>query len=581
LNHVSRRAFVGGATAMAASVASRAVSNAATTDLKASRNSKASNFFDLIRLPDQVYISVEGPPQQQRGLAMIRSGPRWQARGVEVTTDIGLRSTQVSITAPSAPLTRIQLRWNLKPTASLLYMGDAWERSYGDLAWRTVVPDRAMPWYFAAHDGRTTHAYGVMTAPAALCFWQVDPRGVSLWLDISNGGMGVMLGQRELAAATIVSREGNADEHPAHAIAEFCKQMCPHPRLPTGPVYGTNNWYYAYGNSSAEAVLRDTDLVVGLAPKSGPKPFSVIDGGWEGDGAGVGANASVVNPRFPDMRRLSEDIRNRGARPGIWIRPALAPRDTNPALLLPMSRFQSAGGNEPAFDPTVPEALQAVIEKMKRVVAWKYELVKHDFSTYDLLGQWGFNMGAQPARPGWSFHDRSKTSAEILLDIYRALRVAAGDDTLLEGCNTVGHLSAGLFELQRTGDDTSGRDWERTRRMGVNTLAYRLPQSGTLFMNDADCVGITKAIPWEMNRQWMDLVARSGTALFVSPGPEATGSEQRSAIEQAFAIAASAKSGAYAADWFSDTTPEVWKFSDGGEQRYSWCGESGCSPFTI
>ena len=70
--------------------------------------------------------------------------------------------------------------------------------------------------------------------------------------------------------------------------------------------------------------------------------------------------------------------------------------------------------------------------------------------------------------------------------LYQTLRAAAGDAVLL-GCNTMGHLGAGLFEIQRTGDDTSGHVWERTRRMGVNTLAYRLPQNGTFFTCDADC----------------------------------------------------------------------------------------------
>ena len=46
------------------------------------------------------------------------------------------------------------------------------------------------------------------------------------------------------------------------------------------------------------------------------------------------------------------------------------------------------------------------------------------------------------------------------------------------------------MHLNRTGDDTSGRIWERTRRMGVNTLAFRLPQHNTFYHIDADCVGI-------------------------------------------------------------------------------------------
>jgi len=114
---------------------------------------------------------------------------------------------------------------------------------------------------------------------------------------------------------------------------------------------------------------------------------------------------------------------------------------------------------------------------------------------------------------------------------------------MLIGCNTIGHLAAGLFEIQRTGDDTSGKEWERTRRMGVNTLAYRLPQHGAFFVMDGDCVPITTATPWEKNKQWLDLIARSGTALFVSPEPRAIGPEQRQALKEAFEVAASKPTG--------------------------------------
>src|SRR5205085_896966 len=77
-------------------------------------------------------------------------------------------------------------------------LGDAWERGYGDLEWRGWAPDRVMPWYVATTDGSGTHAYGVRTGAAALCLWQVDPEGVSLWADVRSGGVGVRLGGRLL-----------------------------------------------------------------------------------------------------------------------------------------------------------------------------------------------------------------------------------------------------------------------------------------------------------------------------------------------------------------------------------------------
>ena len=59
----------------------------------------------------------------------------------------------------------------------------------------------------------------------------------------------------------------------------------------------------------------------------------------------------------------------------------------------------------------------------------------------------------------------SKTNAEVILYLYRSIRDAATDMYVI-GCNTVSHLAAGVFELNRIGDDTSGKEWDRTKENG-------------------------------------------------------------------------------------------------------------------
>jgi alpha-galactosidase len=118
--------------------------------------------------------------------------------------------------------------------------------------------------------------------------------------------------------------------------------------------------------------------------------------------------------------------------------------------------------------------------------------------------------------------------------------------------------------------------------MGVNTLAFRLPQNRAFFIVDADCVPLTKAIAWEKTRMWLDVVARSGTALIVSPEPGAVGAEQKEALREAFAIAASAPA-AVADDMLQSNAPERWTFQQNGgikKANYSW-DEDGASPFSI
>ncbi|HEX4228330.1 MAG TPA: hypothetical protein VHZ07_06650 [Bryobacteraceae bacterium] len=561
---ISRRSMLSGALSLASIAQADAETNAPSA-------ASSSGFLDLLRNPD--YAAAYSSAQT---LPLSRSGTHWSAQGISVHAEPDPSGLPIRIAAPGFEPTRIHLRWNITIAGDPLLLGDAWERSYGELAWRSIVPERVMPWYFFAYAGGALHGYGVRTQAAALCFWQLDADGVSLWLDVSNGGSGVQLGDRELLAATVITRQGSPVEKPMEAATAFCRALCSHPRLPAAPLYGSNDWYYAYGKNSATQTLRDAALMAELSQDNRVRPFTVIDMGWK--------NGS---PTFPDMPELARQIKANRVRPGLWIRPLEAPGDAAPNLVLPAARFGklSERARELAFDPTIPEALNLITEKVRTPAGWGYELIKHDFSTYDLLGKWGKDMGSDPVFSGWHLNDRSRTNAEVILAFYRALRQAAGESVLLIGCNTIGHLGAGIFEAQRTGDDTSGREWERTRRMGVNTIAYRLPQNKTFFAMDPDCVGVTPEIPWELNRQWLHLVSTSGAALFVSPDPAATGSPQREAIKQAFHVAASRDLTSVPENWFRDSTPESWVISRKGSPaipwHYRWSGVSGCWPFSV
>jgi alpha-galactosidase len=489
-------------------------------------------------------------------------------------------ATSVDVTCPAGPISRVVLRWDAAFPEAALFLGDHWERGYGDLQWRHLQPERVMPWYFACHDvatGRTFIA-GVKTQPAAMCFWIVDGGGVSLWLDLRNGGSPCIPGDRKIAAATIVSMSSH-DQTPMAALTRFCRRMCPSPRLPAAPVCGNNNWYYAYGRDfDADAMRRDAAFLADISAGHPNRPFCVIDAGWTPGSVCPGGPWTAGDPtRFPDMPGLAQDMTRLGVRPGIWMRPTALTKVDDPHRL----RAGAAGAAEKPLDLTLPENVALIRDDVARVRSWGYELIKHDFSTFDVFGRWGFEMGAELTRGDWHFHDRSLTNAEIILRHYRNLRDAAGDAVLL-GCNTIGHLAAGVFEVQRAGDDTSGRAWERTRRMGINTLAFRLPQHNTFFACDADCCAHTGATPWAFDRQFLNLVARSGTPLFISVDPRTVQPDQRFAYRAAMLTALSGgdSGGAEPLDWLYSTTPRVWRLGS-RTVTYRWEEPSGTNPFRI
>ena len=480
---------------------------------------------------------------------------------------------KVSLTAQTTPVSEIRLRWHFKERVRGQVLGDAWERAYADLGWKGLTPYQTLPWYFLITLGELTAGYGVMVRPGAICSWQMDPEGITLKMDVRNGGCGVQLGGRTLEAASVVSRiyTGMSAFEAAQA---FCRVMCTDPILPEKPVYGANNWYYAYGRSSAEEILADAEYMARLTKGAENRPFMVIDDGWQvgryqKDGSYepiYNGGPWIPNAKFGDMKALADGIRRKGVLPGIWVRLLQDDLSGVPA------DWKLPGGG---LDPSVPGVLDLVRETVDRIGQWGYKLLKHDFSTFDVFGHWGGEMLTEMTEDGWHFADRTRTSAEIILDLYQAVLEAARPyDMLILGCNTIGHLGAGLMHMNRTGDDTSGLMWERSLRFGVNTLAFRMPQHGAFYDTDADCMGITKGIDWALNRQWGKLLSLSGTSMFVSVKPNSLPKDQEEELGEMLRANSVRRPAAEPLDWMDTPLPQDWLL-DGRKTTFHWYPPEG------
>ena len=530
--------------------------------LQLSGFSAAALFFSRLNAESGVYDTILQYPSK---IAVLRDGQWLPLTGSKehwtldrLSVDLkhmghGGSSLGIELRAPGIALEKIRLSWDRAFSGTAKYLGDAWERSYGDLSWESGKLDRKAPWYLLVNDGDQTHAFGVKTGAKCFCYWQTGSGQLDLVLDTYSGGVGVELGDRVLHAAEIVTTQSRAGENPFQTDTRFCKMMCGKPRLPEKPVYGINDWYFAYGNSSKDMILSSTRSMAELATDMGNRPFSVVDDGWE-----LGADFSKSNAKFGDMSAVAAEIKKIGMRPGLWTRPLLANNDKE-SLLRPLRKGQN-GSRERYLDPTIPENLKRIADTIGLYREWGYELVKHDYSSFDIFGRWGGQMKDEMTVPGWHFNDRSRTNAEIISELYHIIREAAGNMYLI-GCNTVSHLSAGVFELNRIGDDTSGKEWERTLKYGINTMGFRLPQHNTFYAVDGDCVGLTTQIPWKNNKQWMQLLAESGAPLFISAQPEATGPEQKEYIKKCFEQAARVQPTGEPLDWMTNPRPSKWKLN--------------------
>ena len=480
------------------------------------------------------------------------------------------------------------LRWRGDLAGVELFLGDAWERSYADQGWRPEQPERPMPWSFLTaspgpRSGLTgtgptrygtgsgtvqrAHGYGVAVRPNALCFWTADSAGVTLWADVRNGGSPVHLGERTLHVADVVSVAGEDGESPFAVQRRLCRAMSPSPRMPDHPVYGANDWHYALGASDRRSILALARFTSACSTQADNRPYLMVDDGWSSGGLGHGP--WIGNRRYGHMGELAQALRDTGVRPGLWYRP-LTPLPEH------RDRWRLARGGG-AMDPTVPEVQHSIREQLRRFAGWGYELVKHDFTVWDTLGRWGFQMGAAVTDDGWSFADRTRTTAEVVTDLYRMIREACGP-TMVLGCNAFGHLVAGHAELQRIGDDASGRSWNRTRRMAVNALAFRAAQHDALYAVDADVAPITAELPWRQSVQWLHLLAASGTPAFVSVDEASRTPQVANAVRDAFTLAAAEQPLAEPLDWTRTATPSRWRLGE-HDQVYDWMEADGAWPF--
>ena len=103
----------------------------------------------LVHMPDEVWAHTGDVWFRLTGWG----NGRFAAKDVEVTP-CRCRGCPgaLSVQASAPALNNIRLRWvhPIDPAAAML--GDRWERSYGDLAWKPLDPEVKNPWYVLLHD---------------------------------------------------------------------------------------------------------------------------------------------------------------------------------------------------------------------------------------------------------------------------------------------------------------------------------------------------------------------------------------------------------------------------------------------
>ena len=147
-------------------------------------------------------------------------------------------------------------------------------------------------------------------------------------------------------------------------------------------------------------------------------------------------------------------------------------------------------------------------------------------------------------------------------------------------------------KIEKNEDNKKERkaNWEKIREFAFNfaivitlfliaaSVTPKTFQNDTFYKVDADCVGmIPGAIDWKLNKQWLDVLAKSGSPLFVSMHPESLTEEIKLDLKEAFKINALQQNNAFPLDWKYNATPSIWNI-DGNITEYDFFGEDSFYP---
>src|SRR2546423_6450354 len=149
----SGREFIGRAAMSAIGLAVPLSAAAALPNVGPSATPPSRGFLDLLRPPDRVTVQTA-----TGDLALQHAATeRWtNDSGIFVTTGVQAGALHVALAAPTAAVKRLHLRWRGNMSDARLILGDAWERGYGDLEWRSWSCHPAMALRFVSADGVLT-----------------------------------------------------------------------------------------------------------------------------------------------------------------------------------------------------------------------------------------------------------------------------------------------------------------------------------------------------------------------------------------------------------------------------------------
>ncbi len=524
----------------------------------------ANTFPSVLRAPDNSFGATEASPFRFEEAATATNDVKFEYK---VENGVG----KVIVYPSGSPVKYLKLRFRGDLSFADKVYGDQWERAASEqyMQWTAIMPSRPLPWFcYVLGEGKMA-CYGVKVGPDCFAYWQVDPRGVTLFLNLCSGHRGTDL-KEPLVACEVVEHFSEEGEDPYRVAKRFASIMSPVKNMPKEPIFGVNNWYWAYGRISHASVMDETDYLIQMCDGASHRPYMIIDDGWQLNRTYCAPSYIggpwVANERFGSMSETAAAIHDKGAKVGIWFRPLLTLGD-----IPTESRYEGASGGI-ILDPSHPYTLERVERDAARIRSWGYDLIKHDFTSIDIFAPNIFsdNRGDMNLYGvHHPFFDNTKTTATIVKNLYKAIQKGAGEADVI-GCNTISHLTAGIHSIYRVGNDTSGRSFEWTHRFGLNSV-MRLPQNDSFYLVDPDCAAFTDMVDHDLNLDFLEMCALTGMATLASVTPHTLSDKSMKRINEIYKLASLDKSRLGIVGYDKCVNPERFASEDGSVTRdYDW-----------
>jgi len=351
--------------------------------------------------------------------------------------------------------------------------------------------------------------FGPVGEPLAYLENRVSPAkdGVSLTIASEMSGVTVDPGESRAGQQAVLLMEP-----PRRALARWAEWVAKThgSRTDKGALAGWCSWYHLTKNIKGSDVLGIVDAVKGDPARLRPQVIQIDDGYQDIDGKWD------ANGKFSEgLPFYAKRIAETGARPGLWMAMTMIgvrhPWLQDPANMEAVwgKKFKKESGFRPDesgwLDPTHPRAKEHIVERIRHAVDSGFTYLKLDFN----------NIG----NGGW--HEKKKTSFQVLREHYQRMRKAAGEDTYILACIVEPNRAVlGLVDAHRISHDAH----RGGVRSAVNDVLRSYQLNGRWMAVDNDIYYIAPDAKevgnvqggWNLHRTWLSMMGLSGGAALTS-----------------------------------------------------------------